>query len=252
MRSIWRHRLHYAAGIAAIGGLLGIGLDARPQATPQTSSTGAELSDEAERIQESAEVLRELTATADDAIPAHLLNRAEAIVVIPSLIKGGFIVGGKHGKGILSRRDRTTNTWSTPAFVKVSGGSIGWQIGVESIDLVLLVMNKGGLEQLLQDRFTLGGNVSVSAGPVGRSADAATNTQLNAEILAYSRAKGLFAGATLEGAAIHADDDAIEDFYGREYELEQVLRGDVTASAPAVVAAWQRTLAQAVGSPSRR
>jgi len=237
------HRFTKNAAVAlAVAGLLGAGLHAE---RAQPAQQDVELGDEAERIQESTEVLGELTRAPEDGIPAYLLDRAEAIVVIPSLIKGGFIVGAKHGKGILSRRDRATNTWSTPAFVQMTGGSIGWQIGAESIDLVLLVMNKKGLDQLLQDRFTLGGNVSVAAGPVGRSADAATNAQMNAEILAYSRARGLFAGATFEGAAVHADDDAIEDFYGREYELETVLEGDVTPAQAAVVTAWQRAIAEA-------
>jgi lipid-binding SYLF domain-containing protein len=206
--------------------VLGAAIAAAP-AYAQTDAPRPEAprSDEVQRIHDSIEVLNELTATPDNNIPAYLLERAEAIVIIPSLVKGGFIVGAKHGKGVVSVRDRAKGTWSAPAFVNMTGGSIGWQIGAESVDLVLLVMNKEGVNQLFEDRFTLGGSVSLTAGPVGRSADANTNAQLNAQILAYSRAKGLFAGASLEGAALHEDDDANEDFYGEECDLREITSG---------------------------
>ena len=200
-------------------------------------------SDEIERIQSSIEVLRELTATPDDAIPQYLLERAEAIVVIPSLVRGGFVVGAKHGKGIISVRDRAGNTWSPPAFMNMTGGSIGWQIGAEAVDLVLLVMNKDGVNELLEDRFTLGGNLSVAAGPVGRSASAATNAQVSSQILAYSRSKGLFAGATLEGAALHEDEGANKAFYGTALSTRSIV-GERTAltAAPPVAEQWRTTL----------
>jgi lipid-binding SYLF domain-containing protein len=218
-----------------------------------STTTGAALSapagpDEAERIQDSLKVLRQLTATPEDRIPEHLLERAEAIVVIPSLVKGGFIVGAKHGKGVLAVRDRAAGTWSAPAFVKMTGGSIGWQIGLESVDLVLLVMNADGVEELLEDKFTLGGSASVAAGPLGRQADAATNPQFSSQILAYSRAKGLFAGATLEGASLRADDDANRDFYGAERELKQVAR-HVPATMPDAAMTWRTTLNLVTGTP---
>jgi lipid-binding SYLF domain-containing protein len=200
-------------------------------------------SDEIERIQKSTEILRELTSTPDDAIPQYLLERAEAIVVIPTLVRGGFIVGGKHGKGIISVRDRAGNSWSPPAFMNMTGGSIGWQIGAEAVDLVLLVMNKNGVDELLEDRFTLGGNLSVSAGPVGRSASAATNAQVSSQILAYSRSKGLFAGATLEGAALHEDKDANKAVYGAALAARTILteRTAVTSMPPAA-GMWRETL----------
>jgi lipid-binding SYLF domain-containing protein len=199
-----------------------------------------------ERVQESIETLTELTNIPANAIPQYLLDRAEAIVVIPSLVRGGFIVGGKHGKGVISVRTRTggASTWSHPAFVNLSGGSIGWQIGAEAVDMVLLVMNKEGVDKLLEDKLTLGGNLSVAAGPVGRSADAATNVRLDAQILAYSRAKGLFAGATFEGAALHANDSANKAFYGRELKLRDILYGEApTTSAPPIMRTWINTLA---------
>lgn len=205
------------------------------------------LSDEAQRIHESFKVLTELNATPDNAIPQGLLDRAEAIVVIPQLVKGGFIVGAKHGKGVVSIRDRATNTWSAPAFVNLTGGSIGWQIGVEAVDLVLLVMNEDGINQLLQDRFTIGGGLSVAAGPVGRSADAAANAQMNAGILAYSRAKGLFAGATLEGARLGDDGSANEKFYGKPVTIREITGSAFGPSIPPAAAAWRAGLAGLAG-----
>ena len=210
-------------------------------ATAWGQTSPARDSDEAKRIAESITVLRELSSTPDRQIPEHLLARAEAIVVIPTLIKGGFVVGAKHGKGVISTRDRATNTWSNPAFVTMTGGSIGWQIGVESVDVVLLVMNRRGVDDLLEDRFTLGGNLSVAAGPVGRSGDAATNAQVSAQILAYSRAKGLFAGATLEGSALRSDNDANKALY-KVTSLRDVLSAKPGPAAPAAATTWRNAL----------
>jgi lipid-binding SYLF domain-containing protein len=231
-----------------------------PPAQQQQPARGQQdLSEEAERIQDSIELLRELTTAPDDGIPQHLLERAEAIVVIPSLIKGGFIVGAKHGRGVVSVKTgatgaqmpmattTTASAWSSPLFVTMTGGSIGWQIGAESVDLVLLVMNKGGVEALLEDKFTLSGNLSVSAGPIGRSADAGTNPRLDSEILAYSKSKGLFAGATFEGATLRADDDANEDFYGRELSMKDALSMPATMTQLPMVQTWKTTLATLTG-----
>ena len=192
------------------------------------------------------DVLRDLTKVPEEGIPRDLLNRAEAIVVIPSLVKGGFIIGAKHGKGLMSAK--SSSGWSAPAVVKMTGGTIGWQIGVESVDLVLLVMNKGGIDQLLQDKFTIGGDLSVAAGPVGRNASAGTNAQANAGLLAYSRAKGLFAGATLEGAALHSDNDDNEAMYGREIGVKEIVRDNApNTKGPAIVATWQNFLGSLTG-----
>jgi lipid-binding SYLF domain-containing protein len=206
--------------------------------------------DEVDRIEDSIEVLRELTAQPDDGIPQYLLQRAEAIVVIPEMIRGGFVIGAKHGRGIVSVRDHAREVWSPPAFVAMTGGSVGWQIGAQSVDLVLLVMNRRGVDQLLSDRFTVGGELSVVAGPVGRTANAATDVGLESQILAYSRARGLFAGATLEGVAIRADDDANEDFYGRRMTLRQIaLDGAPNSRPPIIMTRWFDTL-RALGSGS--
>ena len=212
------------------------------QQDPQTPREDVE--EYVERVQNSIETLSELTNIPANAIPQYLLDRAEAIVVIPSLVRGGFIVGGKHGKGVISVRNRSgaSSGWSQPAFVNLSGGSIGWQIGAEAVDLVLLVMNKEGVDKLLEDKLTFGGNLSLAAGPVGRSADAATNVRLDAQILAYSRAKGLFAGATFEGAALHANDSANKAFYGRELKLRDILFGTPATNLPPIAATWRNTL----------
>ena len=208
-----------------------------------TPASAADTASEAERLRKSVEVLQALVRTPDDAIPEHILERAEAIVVIPTLVKGGFVVGAEHGRGVMSVRDRTTGTWSLPAFVAMTGGSIGWQLGVQSTDLVLLVMNKDGVDELLSSEFKLGADASVAAGPVGRSAQAATDGNLTAKILAYSRARGLFAGVSVQGSALRDDMDANGDFYGREQTARQVFALPVTTTAPAAAANWRSALA---------
>ncbi len=209
-------------------------------------------SDEVRRVEDAIEVVRDLTAVPDDGIPHYLLQRAEAIVVVPDMLRGGFLIGAKHGKGIVSVRDRGRDSWSPPAFVAMTGGSVGWQIGAQSVDLVLLVMNRDGVTRLLDNRFTLGGELSVVAGPVGRTANAATDVALESEILAYSRAKGLFAGATLEGVSLRADDDANETFYGRELNLREIaLAGAPSGRAPMIVTQWADAMRLAGKSTGR-
>lgn len=210
-----------ALGVLALVGTLGV--------------HAADAKAEDELISESIQVLDALATTPDDGIPAYILERAEAIVVIPTLVRGGFVVGAEHGKGIMSVRDRDTKQWNGPSFVIMTGGSIGWQIGVQSVDLVLVVTNRDGVDDLLKSEFTLGANASVAAGPVGRSAEAATDARAAAKILAYSRAKGLFAGATIDGSSLRADADANERFYGEritpaEIFVEGADRGPESAS----------------------
>jgi lipid-binding SYLF domain-containing protein len=216
-----------------------------PRSTVPADSPDTAMSDEAKRIHDAIEDLTELNNTPENGIPRTLLERAEAIIVIPSLVKGGFIIGGKHGKGVVSIRDRATNSWSAPAFINMTGGSIGWQIGVESVDLVLLVMNEDGIDQLLEDQFTIGGALSVAAGPVGRNAEASANAQMNAGILAYSRSKGLFAGATLEGAKLDDDDSDNEKFYGKPMTIRAITAPTFASSAlPPAAQAWRVSLAR--------
>jgi lipid-binding SYLF domain-containing protein len=200
--------------------------------------------DDIQRVRDASVVLKELQGAPDNGIPQSLLDDAKAVVVIPNLVKGGFVVGAKHGRGIMSARDPQTGAWSLPVFVTMTGGSIGWQIGVQSVDLALLVMNRRGVDSLLDDKFTFGGNLAVAAGPVGRSAAAETDAKITSEILAYSRARGLFAGATFEGAALHPDNEANRAFYGSEANARALLEQTRVAPAmPAVIAEWHQTLA---------
>jgi lipid-binding SYLF domain-containing protein len=204
--------------------------------------------DAPDRVRKSIEILNELTTAGDNTIPDYILQRAEAVVVIPSFTRGGFLVGAEHGKGILSVRDRRTNTWSPPTFVEMTGGTFGPQIGVESTDLVLLVMNRGAVDQLLQDKFTFGGSASIAAGPVGRSARAGTEPHFESQILAYSRTKGLFAGATLNGTVLKTDESAIEDFYGHEMSSRAIVLENQVRTVPPLANQWRMAIARHAGS----
>ncbi len=188
-----------------------------------TYAFGTAREDTVERLQSSVEVLRSVMATPDKGIPEEVLADAKCMVVVPHLIKGGFIFGGKHGRGVASCR--TSDGWSAPAFVSVGGGSWGLQIGVEGVDLVMLVMNDQGLQHLLSSKFALTGEGSVAAGPVGRHASAGTDWKMNTEMLTYSRSKGVFAGLTLEGAVIEQDDDSTRAIYGKHMMFRNILSG---------------------------
>src|SRR5580704_16159128 len=167
---------------------------------------GSTRGDTVERMQKSVEVLHAIMSTPDKGIPEEVLNDAKCILVVPDLLKAGFIFGAKHGRGVASCR--TARGWSAPAFVSIGGGSWGLQIGVEGVDLVLLVMNDRGFQHLLSSKFELTGEGSVAAGPVGRHASAGTDWLMNTEMLTYSRSKGVFAGLTLEGAVVEQDNDS--------------------------------------------
>jgi lipid-binding SYLF domain-containing protein len=179
------------------------------------------------RLRSSIEVLHSIMATPDKGIPEEVLSNAKCILVVPDLIKGGFIFGGKHGRGVASCR--TEHGWSAPAFVSIGGGSWGLQIGVEGVDLVMLVMNEQGFQHLLSSKFALTGEGSVAAGPVGRHASAGTDWKMNTEMLTYSRSKGVFAGLTLEGAVIQQDDDSTRAIYGKNVRFRSILSGKVSA-----------------------
>src|SRR6202140_557159 len=182
--------------------------------------------DSVERLQSSVEVLHAVMGTPDKGIPEEVLNGSKCILVVPNLIKGGFIFGGKHGRGVASCR--TADGWSAPAFVSVGGGSWGLQIGIEDVDLVMLVMNDHGLQHLLSSKFELTGEGSVAAGPVGRHASAGTDWKMNTEMLTYSRSKGVFAGLTLEGAVVQQDNDSTRAIYGKHMEFRKILSGKVS------------------------
>src|SRR5436309_12703050 len=207
--------------------------------------------DSVARLQSSVEVLHAIMATPDKGIPEEVLSNAKCIVVVPNLIKGGFIVGGKHGRGVASCR--TANGWSAPAFVSVGGGSWGLQIGAEGVDLVMLVMNDKGLQHLLSSKFQISGEGSAAAGPVGRHASAGTDWKLNTELLTYSRSKGAFAGLTLEGAVIEQDTDSTVAIYGKDVPFRESLMGEVKppAAAAPFMAALQMASHKATARESK-
>jgi SH3 domain-containing YSC84-like protein 1 len=183
--------------------------------------------DSIERLRMSSEVLHSIVETPDKGIPEEVLSNAKCIIVIPHLVKGGFIFGGEHGRGIATCR--TAEGWSAPAFVSIGGGSWGLQIGLEGVDLVMLVMNDQGFQHLLSNKFEISGDASASAGPVGRHASAGIDWKLNTEILTYSRSRGVFAGITLDGAIVEQDNDSTRTIYGRELTFRTILSGKVAA-----------------------
>jgi lipid-binding SYLF domain-containing protein len=177
----------------------------------------------AERLQESANVLQEIMATGDRAIPQDLLNKAHCIIVVPRMVKGAFIIGAKYGRGFMSCRTGRVG-WSAPASIRMEGGSIGLQIGGSATDVIMLVLNERGAEKLLRSKFTLGGDASVAAGPVGRTTSAETDALMHAEILSWSRTRGVFAGISLKGATMRADKDTNEELYGKELANSEIIK----------------------------
>ena len=184
-----------------------------------------------DRIDDAATVIDEIMATRDKGIPEEVFGSATCVAVVPSLLKGGFIVGARYGKGVASCR--TATGWSAPAFFTVTGGSVGFQIGGQAVDLVMLIMNKHGMRNLLSSKFQLGADASVAAGPVGRHAEAGTDWKMRAEVLTYSRARGLFAGVTLNGARIAQDLDSTREFYGKAVPFSMALTGKIVSPADA-------------------
>jgi SH3 domain-containing YSC84-like protein 1 len=194
----------------------------------------------ADRVQAAADVLNDIQGAPDKGIPEEVLGSAECVAVVPSMLKGGFIVGGKYGRGLASCR--TPKGWSTPAFFVVTGGSFGFQIGGQAVDLVMLIMNKEGMKHLLSSQFALGADASVAAGPVGRHAEGNTDWKMRAEVLTYSRARGLFAGVSLNGAVIKQDKDSTREFYGHMVPFRTSLTGEI--DAPVGANAFLTTLAK--------
>ena len=202
---------------------------------------GSAREDTVDRMQKSVDVLHAIMSTPDKGIPEEVLSNAKCILVVPDLIKGGFIFGGKHGRGVATCR--TAEGWSAPAFVSIGGGSWGLQIGVEGVDLVMLVMNDRGLQHLLSSKFELTGEGSVAAGPVGRHASAGTDWKMNTEMLTYSRSKGVFAGITLEGAVVEQDNDSTRAIYGKHMLFRSILSGN--AATPRSADAFVRAVSEA-------
>jgi lipid-binding SYLF domain-containing protein len=199
--------------------------------TAATTSSAADLSQKsADRIKEAGAVLNEIHAVPDKDIPQELWDKAECVIVIPNLKKAAFIIGGEFGKGLMSCRHN--GAWGAPIFMEMQKGSWGLQVGAESIDLVLLVMNPNGVNKLLNNKVTLGADASVAGGPVGRSAHAATDAQLKSELLSWSRAQGLFAGIDISGGVLKPDTDDNEALYGKSHSPKDVVLGaDVKAPA---------------------
>jgi len=187
-----------------------------------------------DRLDASADTLNDMMHAADRGIPQDLLDKAKCVVVVPGMKKAGFIFGAKYGSGFAVCRRPGNVGWSAPAAMIVEGGSVGFQIGLSETDVVVLVMNDGGMRHLLSDKFTLGGDASVAAGPLGRTATAETDAMLNAEMLAYSRSHGLFAGVSLEGATMRPDEEADRALYGHPATNHEILQGDFKTPAAAV------------------
>src|SRR2546425_5473040 len=187
-----------------------------------SSALAADRSDEVKRLKRATAVFSEIMQTPDKGIPVELLDKSECVAIVPGLKKGGLGLGAKYGKGVIMCR-KTNHSWTAPSFITIEGGSIGLQIGFEQIDVVMLIMNRKGVDKLIGDKFTIGADASAAAGPVGRQTAAQTDVMMHAEILTYSRAKGLFAGVSLDGATLRQDKDNIRDFYGRDVDPRKIL-----------------------------
>lgn len=198
----------------------------------------------ADRLKAAATVLDEIQGAPDTGIPEDVLGSAECVAVVPSMLKAGFVIGARYGRGVASCR--TTKGWSAPAFFTIKGGSFGLQIGGQAVDLVMLIMNQNGMKNMLSSQFKLGADASVAAGPVGRAATADTDWKLRAQVLSYSRARGVFAGLELSGAGIHQDKDSTREFYGHLVPFKTTLTGAIEAPAGAypflnTLAKWAKT-----------
>jgi len=205
---------------------------------------GSEREDATERLDNATSVMHEIMGMPDKGIPEEVLEHAKCVAIIPHMVKGGFIFGAKEGKGVATCR--TANGWSAPAFITISGGSWGLQIGVEAVDVVLIIQNDKGMQRLLESNFQIGGDASAAAGPVGRHAEAGTDWKIDTEILTYSRAKGAFAGLTLEGASLRQDSDSRHAMYG-DVTTRALLLGEVPvpSAAQPFLAEIRRAKAQA-------
>jgi lipid-binding SYLF domain-containing protein len=201
-----------------------------------------------DRLDHAGAVLHEIMSAPDKGIPEEVLEHAQCIAIVPHMIKGGFVFGAENGRGVATCRN--ANGWSAPAFFSITGGSWGLQIGVEGVDLVMIIQNERGMQHLISSNFQLGGDASAAAGPVGRHATADTDWKLNTEVLTYSRARGAFAGLTLTGAAIRRDNDSTEAIYGHEVSTRRILQGEIAvpASAAGFLNAVREAKAQAVAS----
>ncbi len=214
--------------------VLGVGC-ARHEHTTHVDQNGNPVSgqraDVLNRLTDAAKDLNELTNAADQGIPETVLADAKCVAIVPDMVKGGFVIGAQHGRGVATCR--TSNGWSAPAFFTLTGGTWGAQIGAESVDVVMLAMNDQGMNQMLDSNWKVGGEAGVAAGPIGREASANTDWKLRSQILTYSRTRGLFAGLDLSGANVRQDDDSTRAFYGKDYDFRTLLTGKVETPAQA-------------------
>jgi lipid-binding SYLF domain-containing protein len=193
-------------------------------------SSGVLLADKAtdERLANAAKAFDEIMSAPDKGIPGSVLDKAACVVVVPGMKKGGFIVGGSFGRGAVSCRSKGNAGWGAPAMVELGGGSVGFQIGAEATDVVMLIMDRTGMDSLLKSKFTLGGDASVAAGPVGRASAAETDAAMKSKILSYSRSRGAFAGVSLAGTSLHQDEDANKAVYGKQLPADEILKEGTT------------------------
>jgi SH3 domain-containing YSC84-like protein 1 len=199
---------------------------------PSASFADSKREDLQTRVDAAKLVLREIMSAQDNSIPMNILEQATCVGVVPGLKKGAFIWGGQYGQGVVTCR--TGHGWSAPVFIRMAGGSFGFQIGGQSTDLVLIAVNERGFQDLLKNKFKIGGDAAATAGPVGRNGQAATDWRLNAELLTYSRSKGLFAGIDLDGTSVSQNKEDTEMYFGQAHSFESILRGDVPVPAGAV------------------
>ena len=201
-------------------------------------------SNQVKKIEDAVRVLEEMMKESDKSIPVSLFEDCAGIAIIPDVIKAGFVLGGRHGKGVLLVRT-AGGAWSDPAFVDIKGGSIGWQAGVQSADIVLVFRTPRSIENIAEGKFTLGADAGIAAGPLGRSAEASTDSDLKAEILSYSRSRGLYAGLSLQGSSLQEDRKANRNFYGAEVSMKDIFAGKA-GSAPEAAAKLKSALAKIV------
>jgi SH3 domain-containing YSC84-like protein 1 len=216
--------VRYMKKFSTLVAILGLGVASAAWADSNREATD-------NRLNHAGRVLHEIMAAPDSGIPEEVLDHAKCVAVVPHLLKGGFVFGAENGRGVATCR--TAEGWSAPAFFAITGGSWGLQIGIEGIDLVMIIQNDNGMKRLIGSGFELGADASAAAGPVGRHASADTNWKLDTEILTYSRARGAFAGVTLNGASIRRDDDSTEAIYGRDISTRRILQGGIAAPASA-------------------
>lgn len=208
------------------------------------TGTQAAADDPIDRVEAATEIIEKTIGLPEQEIPPALLRNAQGIAVIPGVIKAGFMIGGSYGRGLLTVRD-SNGRWGQPVFLKLYAGSFGWQIGAQSTDVVLVFKTRRSVEDLINGTFTLGADAAVAAGPVGRRGEAATDVDLKAEILSYSRSRGLFAGVSLEGAKLDVDREANTEFYGKAVRPREIMNGEVVA--PAVAGRFAKVIEKAAG-----